>query len=269
MNILSVDTVSDNIYALITIFGKRIKYRKSGYSYVFKNKFYDLMFYFARKTIKRPYKIIPMGTYCFSRLVTTFNKFKPSKIQGEKSCPFDFVKINDFEVILNLLEGNFNGFYDDIHHHIDKYKGETYLSAKLCADFCHDGELSQSDFVKRYDARIQNLYNYFNDKNFHKYLLIATPLVISENQLVRLISVLNKYMDKTEFDVILLNQSGTENTCEMENLYVINHNKFFVEYKIIKDGMNWAGDFKTRRRPEAQKIYNDFTFELIKILKSK
>jgi len=269
MKIFNIDTKSNNTYILITFLSKIIRYRKTGYSYIFKNKFYDFIFWLYKKTIKIPYKIIPMGTYCFARLITTFNKFKPTKEQGEKSCPFDFVKIDDFNVILNLLGSNFDGFYDDIYHYVYKSGSETYLSSNLQADFCHDGELSKEDFIKRYDKRIQNLYNYFNDKTFHKYILVATYQFINNEQMDRLYSILEKYMDRKDFDIILLNQSDTEINYIKEHVHIINHNKFFKEYTFIRENLNWAGDFKTRRRPEAQKIYNDFTFELIKILKSK
>ena len=98
-------------------------------------------------------------------------------------------------------------------------------------------------------------------------MLVATKLTILPEQIERLFSILQRYMNSDEFDVILLNQSDRENNYKKEHLYVINHDKFFKEYNTIY--MNWAGEIKTRRSPSAQKIYNDFTLKMMKILSKR
>lgn len=265
MKLFSFDADSDKIYVLINIFGKNFKYRKTGYAYIIKNKYWDFIFWFLRLFIKKNYHIIPMGTYCFARTATTFNKLKPRRKQGEKSCPFDLALYYNYDTILNLLDTEFKDFYKDMY--FDK-KRKWWCNDDLSVEMGHDSMLLElPEFKARYDKRIQNLYDYFADKKAHKYIFIATKLQISISQIEKLFNILYRYMNAKEFDVILLNQTDRENTYKRDHLYIINHNKFFKEYDDIL--MNWAGEIKTRRSPSAQKIYNDFTLKMIKILSKR
>ena len=265
MKIFSFDANSDKIYILVNIFGKTFKYRKTGYSYIIKNKYWDFIFWFLRLFIKKNYHIIPMGTYCFSRTATTFNKLKRRRNQGEKSCPFDLALYDNFDSILNLLDTEFKDFYKDICFNKER---KSWMSKTLSVEMGPESMLIElPEFKARYDKRIKNLYDYFADKKAHKYVLVATKLTILPEQIERLFSILQRYMNSDEFDVILLNQSDRENNYKKEHLYVINHDKFFKEYNTIY--MNWAGEIKTRRSPSAQKIYNDFTLKMMKILSKR
>lgn len=46
--------------------------------------FSNFYFFVRRLNIKKNYKIISLGTYCFSRVITTANKLKPRRKEGEK-----------------------------------------------------------------------------------------------------------------------------------------------------------------------------------------
>ena len=64
------------------------------------------------KKKKKAYKIIPLGTYCLPRVIATLNKLKPTKEQGELSCPFDLAFFNDINKNNELIKTKFEKFFE-------------------------------------------------------------------------------------------------------------------------------------------------------------
>lgn len=225
------------------------------------NLFSNFYFFVRRLNIKKNYKIISLGTYCFSRVITTANKLKPRRKEGEKTCPFDLASFSDFNSIINLVDTNFLNFYNDL----DKDEQKRWCNKNIGVIFPHDNELSKEQFIERYNKRIENLYGYFKDENTHKFILISNSSFIEIYQIEALISVLKKYMNKEDFDIILINQSDKFNKYKGENVYVINQNKNVKAFKHIAE-RDWVSAIFKRTEIEALKIYIEVTNSLIDII---
>ena len=225
------------------------------------NLFSNFYFFVRRLNIKKNYKIISLGSYCFSRVITTANKLKPRRKEGEKTCPFDLASFSDFNSIINLVDTNFLNFYNDL----DKDEQKRWCNKNIGVIFPHDNELSKEQFIERYNKRIENLYGYFKDENTHKFILISSSSFIEIYQIEALICVLKKYMNKEDFDIILINQSDKFNKYKGENVYVINQNKNVKAFKHIAE-RDWVSAIFKRTEIEALKIYIEVTNSLINII---
>ena len=223
--------------------------------------FSNFYFFVRRLNIKKNYKIISLGTYCFSRVITTANKLKPRRKEGEKTCPFDLASFSDFNSIINLVDTNFLNFYNDL----DKDEQKRWCNKNIGVIFPHDNELSKEQFIERYNKRIENLYGYFKDENTHKFILISSSSFIEIYQIEALIRVLKKYMNKEDFDIILINQSDKFNKYKGENVYVINQNKNVKAFKHMAK-QDWVSAIFKRTEIEALKIYIEVTNSLINII---
>lgn len=260
----------DNFRLFITFLFFRITLKTP--NYYFRYWFWRLLRLFEDRqysgkiaTINKNYKIISLGTYCLPRVITTFCGLKPCKQDGEKSCPFDLAFFTNIDKIAELIESKFISLYDGLEYKLpEKY----WTNKKLNAIFNHECTLSKNEFIDRYNNRIKNLYDYFANKNFHKFCIIATNTEVSEAQIKNLKSVLLKFMDIEEFDIIIINQSPNFIDLKLDNVYVINQNKNCRNFSSInKEGVcDWVGELRRRKKPEAQKIYNEITSELIDII---
>ncbi len=260
----------DNFRLFINFLFFRITFKTP--NYYFKYYFNSLFKLLADRqyskkiaTINKNYKIISLGTYCLPRVITTFCGLKPCKQDGEKSCPFDLAFFTNIDKIAELIESKFISLYDGLEYKLpEKY----WTNKKLNAIFNHEYTFSKNELIDRYNSRIKNLYDYFANKNFHKFCIIATNTEVSEAQIKNLKSVLLKFMDIEEFDIIIINQSPNFIDLKLDNVYVINQNKNCRNFSSInKEGVwDWVGELRRRKKPEAQKIYNEITSELIDII---
>ncbi len=264
---IKIEKVPEKNRIILHIFKMKI-YFKDNLRYYLLSPFVQILklfsnFYFfvRRLNIKKNYKIISLGTYCFSRVITTANKLKPRRKEGEKTCPFDLASFSDFNSIINLVDTNFLNFYNDLD--IDEQK--RWCNKNIGVIFPHDNELSKEQFIERYNKRIENLYGYFKDENTHKFILISSSSFIEIYQIEALICVLKKYMNKEDFDIILINQSDKFNKYKGENVYVINQNKNVKAFKHIAE-RDWVSAIFKRTEIEALKIYIEVTNSLINII---
>ena len=258
----------DNFRLFINFLFFRITFKTP--NYYFKYYFNSLFKLLADRqyskkiaTINKNYKIISLGTYCLPRVITTFCGLKPCKQDGEKSCPFDLAFFTNIDRIAELIESKFISLYDGLEYKLpEKY----WINKKLNAIFNHEYTFSKNELIDRYNSRIKNLYDYFANKNFHKFCIIATNTEVSEAQIKNLKSVLLKFMDIEEFDIIIINQSPNFIDLKLDNVYVINQNKNCRNFSSINKKGDWVGELRRRKKPEAQKIYNEITSELIDII---
>lgn len=264
---IKIEKVPEKNRIILHIFKMKI-YFKDNLRYYLLSPFVQILklfsnFYFfvRRLNIKKSYKIISLGTYCFSRVITTANKLKPRRKEGEKTCPFDLASFSDFNSIINLVDTNFLNFYNDL----DKDEQKRWCNKNIGVIFPHDNELSKEQFIERYNKRIENLYGYFKDENTHKFILISSSSFIEIYQIEALICVLKKYMNKEDFDIILINQSDKFNKYKGENVYVINQNKNVKAFKHIAK-RDWVSAIFKRTEIEALKIYIEVTNSLINII---
>ncbi len=234
------------------------------FGYFIKNKIDKLVSNKIEKLSKN-YKIISLGTFCLPRVITTFNGLKPRRSQGEKSCPFDLAFFNDIDKISELIDTKFKRFYDDIVYESPKdWNLKTWVNYSYEAYLNHDNALTKKEVVERYNNRISNFYEYLKDKTKHKFFLIASLSEISKLQMINLKNVLLKYMNKDEFDIIYINLSNEVLDFNEVGTFVINISR--RNWVKINKSCDWIGELKKRRLPEAQKIYEDITFNMIDII---
>lgn len=264
---IKIEKVPEKNRIILHIFKMKI-YFKDNLRYYLLSPFVQILklfsnFYFfvRRLNIKKNYKIISLGTYCFFRVITTANKLKPRRCKGEKTCPFDLASFSDFNSVIDLVDTNFLNFYNDL----DKDEQKCWCNKNIGVIFPHDNELSKEQFIERYNKRIENLYGYFKDENTHKFILISSLSFIEIYQIEALICVLKKYMNKEDFDIILINQSDKFNKYKGENVYVINQNKNVKAFKHIAK-RDWVSAIFKRTEIEALKIYIEVTNSLINII---
>ena len=115
-------------YNEVTLFGIKISYR-----YKMLNKF------------------ISLGTNCFPRVKLKQYGIKPSKAQGELSCPFDLC-VTPIEAVKKILENDFSDYFDDLQFDEEK---KCWKNTKYNILYIHD-DLTKKDFIERYKQRIEN-----------------------------------------------------------------------------------------------------------------
>lgn len=225
---------------------------------------FDLFCRDKRKNLPKNFKIIPLGKYCFPRVITTINKLKPKKKRGEKSCPFDLAFFYDFDEITKLIDTKFSNFYDDLIYN-DK---NQWVNDKVKAFLNHEGGFSKEQIIERYNKRIQNMFDYFANKSFYKFILIASFEEVSASQLESLEKALEKYMAQNEFSIILINQSEEYNSYIAKNIYVINQNHNVEKFNYMNRKSRWAIELRKRKTKEANDIYSEVTVELLNIIEN-
>lgn len=212
---------------------------------------------------KKPYIIIPFGTYCLPRVITTLSRIKAKKAQGEKSFPFDLAFFNNIDANIDFLDNNFKDFFNNINY--DK-KREFYVNNEKNIVFNHDSSLSFEDFTQRYKNRIKNLYDALSQVDKHIYILIASWETITETQVEKLKNILKRYQKDDNYDIIIINQSIDDNLLKIKNLYVINQGYNYDNFKFINKDGNWVGNLKKLKLKAAQKFYYDIVYKLLKII---
>ena len=211
------------------------------------------------------YKIIPLGTYCLPRVITTFCGLKLRKKDGEKSCPFDLAFFKSLDSNIELLDNQFKSFFDDIYY---DDKTHYWINDYYNAILNHDGNLSIKELIARYNSRINNLYEYLNNANIYLYFLIATFDKITDNQIERLMEVIHKYRSDTSFSLIIINQSKSKYLNCNKNVQVIDMSKDKTFYKINKKGL-WIDKLRERNNINAIIFYYKITTALKKIIKNR
>lgn len=207
------------------------------------------------------YKIVPFGNYCLPRVITTINRFKPTRKYGEESYPFDLC-FSNFSLNVELLSTNFNNFFDDIT--FDKEKN-YWINNKTGMIFNHDS-LTQKEFVKRYKNRIKNLYKVLDNQSIHIYFIVATFEIISVEDVDLFIKVINRYRTNETFDLIIINQTNKFQAYNNKNVYSINlkHDKSFKKINKISD---WVGELKKMKTFDARYFNHKIISKLSKIIK--
>ena len=234
--------------------------------YHYKCIFCDLLVlyrnYKDKKTVSdcKSYKIIPLGQYCFPRVITSFSKLKPLKKDGEKTYPFDLAFFNEMDAVTELINTKFEKFYDDLEY---DYEHKYWINKKWNAVFNHEADFTLKQFKERYNARIKNLYEDFNDKSSYKFFVIATFSKLSALVLDDLVKTLYKYNPDGNFILIIISQNVKQIKYFNEKIYVINQTEKFV------NSSDWIQELRELSTIQSRKIYNKVTKELKKIILTK
>jgi len=265
--VIKVEKIPEKNRVILHIFKLKISFKDNLRYYLLSplvqilKLFSNIYFFVRRLTIKKNYKIISLGTYCFSRVITTSNKLKPRRCKGEKTCPFDLAFFYNLDKVATLIETKFEKFYDDL---ILDNKGQ-WVNPEYEAVFNHEINFTREEFISRYNCRITNLYNYIQNKMFHKIFVIASFEKIEVEQFENLKRVLSQYIPKDKFSIIYINQSNENPNYNCENVYVINQNR--EKFDLINLNGGWVEEIKSRNSLEAVQIYYDLTTKMLDIIK--
>jgi hypothetical protein len=100
--------------------------------------------------------IISLGIHCFTRTILTRWKIKPTKEQGELTCPFDLC-VCPLNSVYNLLRTKFATFFDGIY--FDE-EAKVFKNRDYKILFNHDTDITDIEQLKeRYTRRIHNFYD--------------------------------------------------------------------------------------------------------------
>lgn len=212
------------------------------------------------KIISNNYIIIPIGTFCLPRVITTFCHLKRNRSQGEKSYPFDLAFFNNINKNIFLIENHFENFYEGL-----EYDNDTgyYINTDLNCIFNHDCQLTLEEFKTRYNNRIQNFYQDICNKNKKIYFVLASFEIITTEQINTLIYAIKKYRNDN-FKIILL-------YCNLINLTKYNSDYIKVidniDLNSINNTGNWVEELRNRKTKQSKHIYKYLNKNLRKLIK--
>lgn len=232
--------------------------------YPFLKKIVNLYIKYRLKfKIKYKYRIIPIGSYCMPRVITTFSLIKPRKKNGELSGPFDLAFFNDFDKIIECIDTKFANFYDGLF-----YNNETkyWENNKLNAVYNHDGLLKQSEFINKYNKRIENFENYIKDEKSFKFFILASFQEIQTQQIAHCVEVLNKVVQSDNYKLVIINQSKKTISYASEKVQIINQNHNIEKFNRINKSGNWCGELYKCKKRDAYKIYKEISLAILDII---
>lgn len=216
-----------------------------------------LTFYYEK------YKIIPIGSYCIPRCICTFNNLKLKRCKGELSCPFDLGFFNDVNAVTQLIGNRFNKFYDGLTYDEEK---KYYINKNINAIFNHDGKLTKSEFIKRYNNRIINFYCYVENPLIKKIFLLATSK-ISDRQIDNLINSISS-LNVINFKIVIINESEKKflYSGQSKLVTVVNHSNYFNDFQKINENSNWANELRKCHTIESLRINCMISLEILKVI---
>ncbi|MBR2068195.1 MAG: hypothetical protein IJ877_00395 [Candidatus Gastranaerophilales bacterium] len=208
------------------------------------------------------YRIIPLGLYCMPRIITTLNRLKPSKKYGEKTCPFDLAFFRDADYNIKLIDTHFKSLFDDIFFYKEI---NAWTNNEGTIVFMHEAGLSLEELKAKYKKRIDNFYEYLNDKTRKIFFLIANQTPITNEQIEKLNTVINKYRDKKDYSIIVINQSKEKLQKTSENIYILDYTQDSLFEEFNKQG-NWVLELKKQKLKSAKEFYKKLTNQLEEII---
>ena len=96
---------------------------------------------------------VSLGENCFIRTVLTRRMLKPTKQQGELSCPFDLC-VCPIPYVQYIIESRFTNYFNGLY--FDESRG-MFVNNRLSIEYHHDKDCdTKEDLVTRYTNRIKN-----------------------------------------------------------------------------------------------------------------
>lgn len=156
---------------------------------------------------EKTYEIVSLGVNCLPRTVLTRHGIKPSKAQGELSCPFDLVR-HTLDRVIHYIETDFDDYLDDIYFQIKKRNLLDFRKKGLWkktdgTTFFHDKDCKYNDFEK-ITTRISNRI-----ENFRKILSSELPILFVLNiqeypeEIERLYNILKSKCGEKKFKLAI------------------------------------------------------------------
>lgn len=158
--------------------------------------------------MKKKIEIVSLGVNCFPRTVLTRNGIKPSKADGELSCPFDLVR-HYLPNIIHYLETDFSDYFDDIHFVIRK---RNFLDFRKRGKWHkNDGTVFYHDLDCQYYDKEKLLTRIKNRiENFRQIIKSETPILFvlnleeDEERIEDLYNVLKKICSHKKFKLLII-----------------------------------------------------------------
>jgi hypothetical protein len=124
---------------------------------------------------------ISLGNVCYSAEWAVHNGYRKRKEDGYNTCPFDLM-VSNYKGIVKCIKEDFKYFCDTnylslnnnmIHNtyynfgfnHESPYHADIYLHENWPEGPNHFVNNEYTNFIKRYDKRIQSFRNYLNNPN--------------------------------------------------------------------------------------------------------
>ncbi|MEO0684177.1 MAG: DUF1796 family putative cysteine peptidase, partial [Cyanobacteria bacterium J06649_11] len=157
-------------------------------------------------------KVVSLGEDCLPRVISTRWGLKAIRAHGELSCPFD-LSVHSYRTICELIENDFSGYLSpqnlETQSNSKVHFGIPFVRNKKddCI-FNHErgAYWSQNNFqafVKRYEKRIENFYQYIDNESVLFVLHDRKGLYDG-----RLFSILETRFNAADFKLLVLNTSG-------------------------------------------------------------
>lgn len=175
-------------------------------------------------SIAKKYEIVSLGQNCLSRTILTRWNIKPSKAEGELSCPFDLVK-HELSRINYYIENDFEGYFDDLFFILRKrnfldFRGKGLWRKNDGTIFFHDKDCRINDrdkLIRRISARIDN---------FREIIKSDTPILFVLNicdfhkncnadmEIKNLYNTLKKVRENKYFKLAVFDFGGVTTDCD-------------------------------------------------------
>lgn len=181
------------------------------------------------------YKIISLGIHCLTRYALTLEHVKPTKDQGELSCPFDLA-FHSSNAIIYFLKNKFNKYFENLQY--DFQKG-FWVNKDFTIEYNHDLDCNSEEkdkLVARYTARINNFSKLIEDKNTFIYFVITSPQ--NEKACNTIFKTLKKLRNNINFKLIVLDinkKLKRKKLFPCISIFSIHH-PFIYEYNWWKEG---------------------------------
>lgn len=209
------------------------------------------------------YKIVCVGNNCFPRVVSTLARRKPTKEQGELTCPFDLAFHFDVKENMKLIQSNFEYFFDGLTWGVWSDM-ETWTNPDLNSFYTHDHSSNKEEFVARYKKRIENFYTYANSKE-NVFFLLDTFSQEGEKTILDFFEILLNLKNRNVKNTFLVVFNHAERPLKLEsqNILVVN------SPNSMDNLICWTGFFKNRTDPQFNAFQDSMSGPLKKFIREK
>ena len=208
---------------------------------------------------EKKYEIVSLGCYCISRTILTRQNLKPTKAQGELSCPFDLV-IHPVKRITHYINNDFEGYLDDLY--FEKYtrcwldfRKKGIWKKTDNTEFFHDKDCNINDkdkLTERISGRIENFRKIIKD---YKPIIFVQALK-KEEDIENLYEVLKSIRGNKPFKLVILDFNDVV-TKEYKNVSVLK-----IPFPSKKYGKYW--DRKKYYESKEGKLFEETVAKQVK-----
>ena len=163
------------------------------------------------------YNIISLGRFCLPRIITTITGIKPTKAEGEKTCPFDLARFDSIEAQINLIKSHFEHFYDDFEFDTTN---NIWVNKPMNIKLLHDHMQEKEELINRYDKRIKNFYDYLSEDKFAIFVF-SIEKDANANKIEELFTVLKQQRNNKPAKLVVLASEDLD--ISNEDIIVINN----------------------------------------------